>query len=274
MGTENGSIQGNLQFSSISRNVSRCLPAHVATLTTYKESDVHPACTILTFAHKPAGAVEVDVNMIEAGPQKDANGVPLSGFTKKQFKIPINPAIAQTEFPMFMRSSDMYSFTYMVTRSGMLYVHDIGSGITVFQAPVSQRGVFAIATGQHAECLFAAADGMICRLDIDKNLIVDYMMSRLGKSEAAFKLAMRANLRGADKLFSAQFENLFSQRNWKEAALLCKKSPADTLRNAATLQRFEAAGDTVQIGEPAPVLIYLATMLENDGQLSNEAESL
>lgn len=44
---------------------------------------------------------------------------------------------------------------------------------------------------------------MICVLEIDKDMLVDYVMTRLGKSEAAFKLAMRANLRGGEKLFSS-----------------------------------------------------------------------
>lgn len=56
------------------------MPGHAGTLTTYKEDDMHPACTILTFANKVAGANEIDMNMIECGPQKDANGNPLSGF--------------------------------------------------------------------------------------------------------------------------------------------------------------------------------------------------
>jgi hypothetical protein len=107
------------------------LPGHAATLTVYKEDDVHPSCTILTFANKPTGATEIDVTMVEAGPQKDANGNALSGFTKKQFKLPINPAIAAQEFPMFLRSSQKLSFTYLVTKTGMLYIHDIGSGITI-----------------------------------------------------------------------------------------------------------------------------------------------
>lgn len=162
----------------------------------------------------------------------------------------------------------------MVTKSGMLYVHDIGTSIVVFQSHISQRGVFAMSHSQKHESIFASPDGMICCLEINKDLIVDYMMTRLGKPDAAFKLAMRANLRGADKLFTAQFENLFSQRNWREAALLVKKTPSDTLRNAQTLKRFVDAGDTINIGEKAPVLIYLGTMLENDGALQNEAESL
>lgn len=66
------SVQGNLQFFSISRNVSRVIPAHAATLTQYKEDDTHPVCTVLTFANKPFNPTEIDVNMIEAGPQKDA----------------------------------------------------------------------------------------------------------------------------------------------------------------------------------------------------------
>lgn len=55
---------------------------------------------------------------------------------------------------------------------------------------------------------------------------------------------------------------------------MVKKSPADTLRNIQTLKRFVDAGDTIQVGEKAPVLLYLATLLENEGSLQNEAESL
>lgn len=55
---------------------------------------------------------------------------------------------------------------------------------------------------------------------------------------------------------------------------MVKKSPADTLRNSQTLKRFIDAGDTIQMGEKPPVLLYLGTLLENDGSLQNEAESL
>ena len=48
---------------------------------------------------------------------------------------------------------------------------------------------------------------------------------------------------------------------------MVKKSPADTLRNAQTLKRFVDAGDTISMGEKPPVLLYLATLLENDGAL-------
>jgi len=224
--------------------------------------------------HKVPGANEIDFNMLEAGPQKDANGNPLSGFTRKQFKIPVNPAIANSEFPIFMRSSSKYGFTYMVTKNGMLYVHDIGSATSIYQVSISQNGAFAMSGAQDGEFTVAGSDGCVYKLTIDQDTIVDYLMARLGKPDAAFRLAMRANLRGADKLFNAQFENLFSQRQWREAALLVKKSPSDTLRNANTLQRFKDAGDTIQMGEKPPVLIYLATLLEGDTPLQNEAESL
>lgn len=40
------------------------------------------------------------------------------------------------------------------------------------------------------------------------------------------------------------------------------------------MKRFVDAGDTIQIGEVAPVRIYIKTLLENEGTLINEAESL
>lgn len=141
------------------------------------------------------------MKMMEAGPQKDAQGNNLSGFTKKEFTIPVNPSIAQREFPMFMSSSSKFGFTYMITRSGMLYVYDIGSAYSIYQVNVCNSGCFAMAHAINGEVVLAATDGYVYKLDIDENQIVDFIMSRLGKSDAAFKLAMRANLKGADQLF-------------------------------------------------------------------------
>lgn len=50
------------------------MPGHAAAFIRYQEDDVHPPCTIMCFANKPVGAPEIDMNFVEAGPQKDANG--------------------------------------------------------------------------------------------------------------------------------------------------------------------------------------------------------
>lgn len=170
---------------------------------------------------------------------------------------------------MFMKASNRFHFTYMITKSGMLYIHDIGSGVTIYQSQISNNGVFAVAEGSNESLVMATVEGNIYKLQIDENTIVDYILQRLGKADVAFKLAIRANLRGADKLFTAQFEDLFNQRKFKEAAQLVKRAPADTLRNDQTLQRFLDAGDTMEMGAKPPVLIYLSTMLENGGKLMN-----
>lgn len=59
------------------------LPGHASALLQYREDDSHPPCTVLAFAHKAVGSVEIDFSMVEAGPQKDAAGNNLSGFVKK-----------------------------------------------------------------------------------------------------------------------------------------------------------------------------------------------
>lgn len=197
------SVQGFFQFYNIKLQRGTVLPGQAAALCQYREDDIHPPCTILSFAHKKANTNEIDMSMLEAGPQKDAQGNNLSGFTKKQFTIPVNPSIAQKEFPMFMSASSKFGFTYMMTRSGMLYVYDIGSAYPIYQVNVCGNGCFAMTHAINGEMVLAATDGNVYKLEIDENQIVDFIMSRLGKSDAAFKLAMRANLRGADQLFQA-----------------------------------------------------------------------
>lgn len=98
----------------------------------------------MCFANKVANANEIDLNFVEGGAVKDANGNPVSGFQKKQIKIPLSPAIAGGEFPMFMKTSSKYGFCYLITKTGMLYVYDVGSGISIYQNVVSKKGVFAV----------------------------------------------------------------------------------------------------------------------------------
>lgn len=63
---------------------------------------------------------------------------------------------------------------------------------------------------------------------------------------------------------------MFSNKQWKEAATLVKKSPMGGLRNDATVQRFIDVSDGA--AHPPPILIYLATLLEGDGKLETDAE--
>lgn len=278
------SVQGMIQLHCFSKNVSKVIPGHACALGQWKEDDNKPQITILAFAVKATGANEIVLNIMEAGPQKGPDGMPLSGFTKKACQIPLNPGIAGSEYPLYLRVSKRFGLTFLITKFGTLYVHDIATGVLVHQGTICNKTLFTIGEvfegcvyeDRQVDYLAISTEGRMYSIAIDRENIVSYITDRLNKQETAYKLAVRANLRGGSSLFDSRFETLFSTKQWKEAALMVKKSPADTLRNRQTLERFVSVSNpaTLAPGEKPPVLIYLSTLLESDGKLANEWESV
>lgn len=62
-------------------------------------------------------------------------------------------------------------------------------------------------------------------VSIDEDNIIPYILNNLGNTELAFKLASRGGLPGADDLYVARFNQLFSTGNFGEAAKIAATSP-------------------------------------------------
>lgn len=62
-------------------------------------------------------------------------------------------------------------------------------------------------------------------VNIDENNIIPYILNNLKNTELAFKLASRGGLPGADDLYVARFNQLFSAGNYTEAANIAATSP-------------------------------------------------
>lgn len=270
----NNSIVGYTQLHSFG-NASIAVPAQAAALAKWREDEDKPEITVLISANKPANSTEIQLMMIEAGPQKDANGVPLSGFTKKIISIPLNPAVASSEYPLFIKVHQKLGFVFLFTKMGMLYVYDIATGIQIYQGNVCSRTIFAVTTGRFGKIeeaiLGVSTEGQVYGIVVDENTVVSYIKDRLGKHEAAFKLASRTGLRGADQLFVQQFERLFNERNFAFASIVVRKAPAGVLRTPQTLRRFNNCQPLE--GEQPPIIIYLKTLLENGGKLTLPEET-
>ena len=62
-------------------------------------------------------------------------------------------------------------------------------------------------------------------MSVDEENLVPYVSNSLNNPELALRLAQRCNLSGADDLFVKQFNNLFSQARYAEAAKVAATAP-------------------------------------------------
>lgn len=62
-------------------------------------------------------------------------------------------------------------------------------------------------------------------VSLDENNIIPYIINHLQNTELAFKLASRGGLSGADDLYIARFNQLFSTGAFTDAAKIAATSP-------------------------------------------------
>jgi clathrin heavy chain len=84
---------------------------------------------------------------------------------------------------------------------------------------------------------------------------------QLKNPQLALQLAVRGDLPGAENAFNQQFNNLYAQGNYAEAAKVAAQAPRGLLRNAATIQKLQQA--PVQPGQQSPLLQYFGVLLES-----------
>jgi hypothetical protein len=74
---------------------------------------------------------------------------------------------------------------------------------------------------------------------VDEATIVPFIVNTVQNVPLAVALSTRANLKGAESLFTGQFQRLFQAGQYKEAAIIAASSPGTVLRNAQTIQLFQ-----------------------------------
>ena len=112
--------------------------------------------------------------------------------------------------------------------------------------------------------------GQVLSVSVDENTVIPYLLQNPANSGLAVKLASRAGLPGADNLYQNQFEQLFAQGQYSEAAEVAANSPRGFLRTPETINRFKSAPQ--QAGQLSVILQYFGKLLDK-GKL-NKYESV
>jgi clathrin heavy chain len=255
-------IVGSMQLYSMERKQSQALEGHAAAFFTTTLDGATKPTTLFCFGSRTAASAKLFV--IEVGTPSE---VP---FQKKQVDIYF-PAEAAQDFPVAMQVSEKYGVLYMITKFGYIHIFHITTAKLVYMNRISADTIFA--TAPHTSTggiLGVNRSGQVLSVTLDENNIIPYIISQLNDYDLAMKMSAGSNLPGAVDLYVGNFNQLFQQGKYKEAAKVAADSPQGALRTTQTIQLFSRV-PAVQ-GQPSPLLQYFSVLLEK-GKL-NKIESL
>jgi len=245
-----GAVEGCMQLHSKERSKSNFFEGHAAAFANYKPDGATAPVTLVAFAQKTASLSQLQIVEVGAG----AGG---GSFPRVAGSIRYEDA---NDFPTSVICSSKHNVVYVLSKMGYIFIFDIATGTELFKSRISESALFV--NQEHKESggvIGVNRSGQVLLLALDEANVVNYIVSTLNNIELGVKFASRNNLPGAEGLFSRQFDSLFSQGRYKEAAKCAADSPQGVLRTIETIQKFQALPANQGAN---PVLQYFQTLLE------------
>eukprot|EP01134_Creolimax_fragrantissima_P001261 CFRG1261T1 len=253
-------VVGSIQLYSVDRGVSQALEAHACAFANFKMDGNNQPSKLFCFAVRSAQGGKLHI--IE--PQAPAGNQP---FPKKAADVFFPPEF-QNDFPVAMEISDRYGVIYMITKYGYVHMYDIESGACIYMNRISSETIF-VTTKHEATggCMGINRKGQVLSVTVDETNIIPYIQNTMNNSQLSVRFAIRNNLAGADDLFVQQFNQLFSQGQYAEAAKVAANAPKGALRTPETIAKFQQV--PVPPGQTSPLLQYFGILLEK-GHLNRD----
>ena len=229
-----GAIVGNMQLYSMDRKISQPLQEHAGCFATIKLAGETVPRMVFSFIEKKEGSGP-KIYVMEVG-----NATPTS-FKIAPRDVPF-PADAGADFP--------------------LYLFDAHTGTPMYRNRISDQTIFVTcaleASGGVAGV--TARTGQVLHIGLNEPALVPFILQTLRNPELALSIASRCGLPGVEELYVTEFNRRFASGDLKAAAQLAADAPNNLLRSPEVIARFQAA--PAQLGQPAPILLYFATLLE------------
>jgi len=178
-----------------------------------------------------------------------------------------------------------------MTKYGFIHLYDLESGACVYMNRILGETIFVMAEHETTNGIIGVnKKGRVLSVSIDEQTIIPYILTTLNNTELAFKLASRANLPGADDLYTKQYQQLFSSGQYGDAAKVAANSPRVSPSSLTSLisQTYQPSREfcgprkllsplsrlqaPARPGGRSPILQYFRILLEK-GEL-NHSESL
>jgi clathrin heavy chain len=259
----NGQIVGALQLYSVDKKMSQPIEGHAAAFATLQVRGNSTPSTLFCLANRTATQSKIFIIEVEKTDQAGP------AFARVAMDIAFPPE-AQGDIPIAMQFSEKFSCLYMITKFGYLFVLDVETGKQIYTNRISAEPIFVTVPDETGGGVLGVNKrGQVLSVSLDPAKVVPYIIST-GDYGLALRMASRNNLPGANDLFSKQFDSLFNQGKYKEAAQVAAESPAQALRTPETIRRFQVA--PVVPNQPSPLLQYFSVLLESSKL--NKYESL
>lgn len=254
-----GRVAGTMQLYSKERGISQHIEGHAAAFATFQAEGQPEPYKLFTFAVRTASGAKLHVVEIDPNPNNPVR------FAKKAVDVYF-PQEATNDFPVAMQVSRKYSIVYMITKYGFIHLYDLETATCLFMNRISSETIFITAQdSEGAGIIGVNRKGQVLSVSVDDNTIIPYLLQNPANSGLAVKLASRAGLAGADDLYRQQFESLFSQGNYADAAKVAANSPRGFLRTPETINRFKSVS---QGGAQMSVILQYFGMLLDKGKLN------
>ncbi|KIW71908.1 hypothetical protein PV04_00135 [Phialophora macrospora] len=259
-----GRVVGSMQLYSKNRGISQNIEGHAAAFGTFHAEGNASPHKLFTFAVRNA-AGQGKLHVVEIDPAENN-----TRFVKKAVDVYF-PDEAVNDFPVAMQISKKYSIIYMITKYGFIHLYDLETATCIFMNRISSETIFITTPDSESSGIVGInRKGQVLSVSVDENTIIPYLLQNPANSSLAVKLASRAGLPGADNLYQQQFETLFAQGQYSEAAEVAANSPRGFLRTPETINRFKTAPQ--QPGQLSVILQYFGKLLDK-GKL-NKYESV
>ncbi|CAO3613133.1 unnamed protein product [Mucor hiemalis] len=257
-------VAGSMQLYSKERGVSQPIEGHAAAFADLSlENSVGPT-KLFTFAVRSANG-SAKLQIIEVDHQE--NNPP---YQKKAVEV-FFPPEAASDFPVAMQISHKYGVIFLVTKMGFIHLYDLESGSCIYMNRISSETIFVTAEYDPTSGIIGVnKKGQVLSVSLDESNIIPYIINHLQNTELALKLASRGGLSGADDLYVARFNQLFSTGSFAEAAKVAANSPRGILRTSETIEKFRQIPATPN--QLPPILQYFGTLLEKG--VLNKYESI
>jgi len=253
-----GRVAGTMQLYSKERGISQHIEGHAAAFGTFQAEGNATPYKLFTFAVRTGTGAKLHVVEIDPNPNNPR-------FVKKAVDVYF-PAEATNDFPVAMQISKKYSVIYMITKYGFIHLYDLESAVCIFMNRISSETIFITSPDSDSSGIVGVnRKGQVLSVAVDDTTIIPYLLQNPANASLAVKLASRAGLEGADDLYRQQFESLFAQANYSEAAKVAANSPRGFLRTQETIQRFKSVS---QAGGQLSVILQYFGMLLDKGKLN------
>jgi len=260
-----GQVKGQIQLFSKEKNLTQMIEGHAAVFCSfrYEGNDV----VLFVFVAKAEKGNASKLHVIQLGETTPP-------FGKKMCDV-FYPAEAAGDYPVGIVGSSKYkSIVYLVTKMGYVHIYDIEHSKCLYVNRMSDTTLFAMCSDSNGGLMGVNRRGQVLLVSLLEPNVFPYVMSKLKDVPLALSVASRNNLPGAESYFKNQFEELFEDEKYRDAAIVAADSPQGFLRTPATMERFASVAGGDDAKDPVnPLMLYLQTVLNRAGTL-NKAESI